>query len=402
MRIPLYSVAPGISVSFQELFILLYVIKYLRLPTSTFFIFKKEFTWFIIIAIVYVLYSFFLGMNLDSMVSTVRSLYPWCLVFIVPAFISDRQILVRTGILIFPVVIFVFASVIFVYITGNYIDHYLRDVGLKSHMTLEEKGLVRSYSAMIVTLYLIIIAFYFSIANIKTINYTYLFLVVLLGCLSIILSATRGWIIALSVLLIGAIYLYSYSLQIRKILMMVVVTAVGIFLVITMYPDLERQLQHSYQRLNTLSALAEGDVTAGGTLQRLDVRAPRVINKFRENPILGWGFSDEYYKYQDGHVGHHNILLNIGIIGYIYMNSLFIYLCLKIWGLAKSRQLRICEGHALLIFLFGLIAVFILHSSSGQFWGYTLDITGALFYSFFFSTINVVYLHYLHSNELTE
>jgi hypothetical protein len=119
-----------------------------------------------------------------------------------------------------------------------------------------------------------------------------------------------------------------------------------------------------------------------------------VMYKFHENPILGWGFSSDYYEYRDAHVGHPNILLNTGIVGYIYLNLLFIYFCLIILRMGGDKNIRVHEGTAPLIFLFGLITIYVIHSSSTQYWGYPISIEKILFFSFFFASVNTVYLKY--------
>jgi len=53
-------------------------------------------------------------------------------------------------------------------------------------------------------------------------------------------------------------------------------------------------------------------------VQRFDVRVKRPMKGFAENPIIGWGISDEYDKYADGHVGYHNLLMSTGLIGFTF------------------------------------------------------------------------------------
>jgi hypothetical protein len=399
-RIPLYPLAPGVSMGFQELFLLLYIVKYLQFKKPVQFIFKQEFAWFLIISLVFIAYSFFIGINFGNIVKTFRSLIPWFLVFIVPAFINDRQTLVRSGLLIFPVILFAFASVIFSYITGNYLDHYLRGVQARGMMALEEGSLSRSISAVYIILLSMILALYFSLTKTILANQNYLYWIILFCYLSIVLTGMRGWIIALSFLLLGWALLLIISREVTGVFRLVTVTTIAIFIVISIFPAIQEQMELVYRRVATVGAIAEGDVTAEGTLKRIDVRGPRVMNKFRDNPVFGWGFSNHYYEYQDVHVGHQSILLNTGIVGYVYLNGLFIYILLKILSLARNRKISMHEGNASLIFVLGLIVVFVIHSSSTQFWGYTLSLSKTLFFGFFFATVNTVFLQYWkESNE---
>jgi O-antigen ligase len=116
------------------------------------------------------------------------------------------------------------------------------------------------------------------------------------------------------------------------------------------------------------------------------------MKKFWESPIIGLGFTDEYYENQDGHVGNQNILLNVGIFGYILLIGLFIRISRKIWKMSRRMEFRIYENRAPLVYLFGLIAIFIIHSSSGQFWGYILLKYQVMCIAFFMAAVNAVYL----------
>ncbi len=391
VRIPLYPVAAGISIGFQEFFLILYIYKLLQMQRPWLFIFKQEFTWFYIFGLFIVAYSFILGMSFDNIVRTFRTLLPWSLIFIVPAYIYSRGILIRSSLMFFPVVLLAFGSQIFSYITGEYLDYYLR--GVESRLlSIEEGRASRAHSAVYVTLFGIIQAFYFFYNRRQDINKNYLALVFFLGIYSIILTATRGWMIAMAVLLLGVLILFGLS-EISRSFKLAAIATILLLGAVTFMPQLIQQLEASFERFSTMEALVHGDLTADGTLQRLDVRGPRVMSKFRESPILGFGFSNEYYEYRDGHVGHHNILLNIGIIGYIFVNGLFVYLCYKIWIMARKKMIRLQEGKAPLIFVLGLIVVLIIHSSSTQFWGYTLSMNKVLFISYFFASINMVLSH---------
>lgn len=391
VRIPLYPIAAGISISFQDLFLLTYIYKFIQLQKPLQFIYKKEFIWFFTFGCLVIAYSFLIGISFDNMIKTFRALMPWALILILPAFIQNRQILIRACHLIFPVVFLAFASQVHAYITGNYIDYYLRGAEFKSSLEAGAETVSRAYSAMYIILFSIIQALYLFFHRQTEINKNYLALVIFFGILSVFLTATRGWIIAVAVMLAGVWFLYGLSREFSRFFRIAVPVSVLLLLVVAYVPEIRLQIGGVYERLTTLEALLEGDVTAAGTLKRLDVRAPRVISKFKESPLLGWGFSDAYHEYGDGHVGHHNILLNIGIFGYIVVNGIFILLCMKIWRLSRERRVRIHEGKAPLIYVIGLIVVFVIHSSSTQFWGYYLHgghFAKVCFLSFFFMAVN--------------
>ena len=103
-------------------------------------------------------------------------------------------------------------------------------------------------------------------------------------------------------------------------------------------PKINLQILQVVERTLTMEDLAKGDLTAGGSLSRLTERGPRVMKKFYEQPVLGYGFSEEYYKFLDGHVGNQSLLLNGGIIGFIIISYFhFIIFSLLYYCLYKQE-----------------------------------------------------------------
>jgi len=95
-RIPLYPVVSGVSIGFMELFIIVYLIKYLKSKKPKRFIFKKEFTWYLAFGIVMAAFSMLLNMSFANVIGTYRHLLPWFLVFVIPVFINDKNTLIKT------------------------------------------------------------------------------------------------------------------------------------------------------------------------------------------------------------------------------------------------------------------------------------------------------------------
>jgi O-antigen ligase len=123
----------------------------------------------------------------------------------------------------------------------------------------------------------------------------------------------------------------------------------------------------------TLEAIVAGDLTAKGTLIRLERRVPRVMKKWRESPITGWGFSNEYFKYADGHIGNHNILLHSGITGFLLMIAFFIYFNAMIILKSMSMPDGVEWKKGLLVFSIFFLGWFIIHSTSWQYFSFYQD-----------------------------
>lgn len=178
---------------------------------------------------------------------------------------------------------------------------------------------------------------------------------ILLFTLSFVLTATRGYIIAVGIMVMVAM-LYRLKVNIIKI-----VSAVVIFFALIFVFELNKPIKDSFLRLSSLAAVYEGDLTAEGTLSRITERGPKVMEQYKKSPIIGFAFTDTYTKFNDGHVGNQNILLNAGIIGYLIVVLLLIRF---IFVIQKNKN-RINKLNLTIIQL-SMFGYFIIHSSSSQ------------------------------------
>ncbi|MBL7775300.1 MAG: O-antigen ligase family protein [Saprospiraceae bacterium] len=202
-------------------------------------------------------------------------------------------------------------------------------------------------------------------------NINYLFSVMAACLLCVVLSATRGWLLGFSLGLI--LYLVLVLRLSIKRLATVVGTGAVMVAALMLLPVVKTQFDNAFKRFTTLEKLASGDVTAGGTLSRINERSPRVLDKWSEAPFTGWGFSDAFFKHGDFHVGNQNILLHAGIIGAILMGFFIIFFH---WALL-ARSLQLHRGNPykapLLVFVVFFPGWFLIHSSSGQHFAFYSD-----------------------------
>lgn len=156
-------------------------------------------------------------------------------------------------------------------------------------------------------------------------NRYYLVFVNLISFVGIFLNATRSWFLAY---ISGYLVFFLVTKKTnKKYMRFVLIIAPLVFIVFSSIPIFMNQINSAWSRLETTQTIFKGDITAGGTLERISVRAPKVMEGFWASSIvLGAGFSDLFFKYDDGHVGYQNILLNTGLIGIM----IFIYVIYKL------------------------------------------------------------------------
>ena len=131
---------------------------------------------------------------------------------------------------------------------------------------------------------------------------------------------------------------------------------------------LDSQIQRSTERLNSIESIVGGNTTSVST--RVDERIPKLMIKFKERPILGWGFSTEGLRSQDSHVGFHNMLREGGILEIIVFIIFFIQIVGKLWVLSKRRGILASERNSLLFAAISFLSLMIIHAASSQLFGY--------------------------------
>lgn len=231
-------------------------------------------------------------------------------------------------------------------------------------------------------------AFYFLVNNSKRFSKSFLNIIIFISLLSIYITATRGWIIAISFLLVGILYVFGlFKSNFIKSLIL------GSFLFFSLYflwPTFNIQVNQVYSRVATLGDIVEGDLTAEGTVSRLTTRHDAVMAHFYESPIIGLGFSSEALEANDVHTGNQTILMSGGIIGMAII-LLFIYLILKtIYETHLQMKRRFFEyRNQLLIFILLFFSIIIIHSTSTAMFGYTIYVAayGNMFFVVFILSI---------------
>lgn len=199
-----------------------------------------------------------------------------------------------------------------------------------------------------------------------------------------LLSATRGWILSFSFIVLLTFALTGI-IKTRRNFRLVII-AIPLIIWAASDPIVNRQITFAIERLGSLEAISEGDLSAEGTLQRLDYRNERVMGGWKENPVFGWGLSDKGYEYEDGHVGNQSLLATAGIVGYAILNGFLIYFAYMMLDVYFRLPPRVIDRKSLLVFIIFLAGWFAIHSTSGQQFNFTgmpvKIMPQALFFSF--------------------
>jgi len=374
-RLPIYNLMPDISFTIREIYLLLILVKVLFKPDRKQNFqknyFTKELTLLGYYLILLLVISTFMGMTFDGY----KSFYKICLnltLFIsVPLIFYNRDYFVKFLNILFPFAIIAILFQVYSLTFGQQLIAVLKPgVGV-----LSGSGSAEEWQRPIEMAHVLLVCFtgslFFLNKGNRFFKLRYLIIINLVSFLAIFLTGTRTWFLALIL-----VYLYFFLTrlqQISSVFIRYIFIISAIVIGIGFVPVIRDQIFNAWDRLSTLENFAEGDITAGGTVSRFDVRGPRVMEGFRASTIIsGAGFSKLYYEYQDGHVGYQNMLLNAGIAGIILFaliiaKALYIPYRMSMFGNLPSLSKHELKASSLL-----LIALLIINTGT-QTLGYTPD-----------------------------
>jgi len=209
-------------------------------------------------------------------------------------------------------------------------------------------------------------------------------IIFIFSVLLIVNTGARGWMVAVAAVISASLL---SVIKRRKIFIGIASIAFIVLIILFLPEKYTNNIYRSFDRLSTVSLILEGDISAGGTATRLTERGPRVMQKFKESPVFGFGFSDITRSFYDGHVGNQSILLQSGLVGFfvLYMiifrilrhffrNSLF---------LSEENPYRT----RLFIFMIGFIGIIIIHFTSQEMYSYAIRGDKAILLAFWLTYI---------------
>jgi hypothetical protein len=320
--------------------------------------------------------------NLNVYFRVLKGFIPMLLFYSVPRLFTNQDTYFRFFKIVFMIVLVAFAAQIFTLLAGV---SPLEAAGLNTEEKAEDTKEFRVFfNASSTLLGLFGALFYLSRKQTRSQTRLFLYIVVFASLAMTVFSATRGWIISFSIIIFLTV-LFTGIIRTRRILEFTLITVPLLYWALS-NPTINNQIAFARGRLGAMEAIAGGDLSAEGTLQRLDYRSQRVMDAWRENPVFGWGLSDKGYEFGDGHVGNQCLLAISGITGFVLLNGFLLYFAWMILYIYNRSFRRMSDRSALLVFIFFLAGWFLIHSTSGQQFNYigmpVKIIPQAVFFSF--------------------
>lgn len=405
-RLPLYSLLPGFSFSFAQVFIMVMLVKAYRKMDPVKLYFKGPMKIFALYFVFMLFYSIILDYYEQTTIEYFQHLVYFSLFLSIPRLMQSKEHLVRLCYVFCATMIIVVITQAYILMNGEEFVgifypsyYYFYDTDMVGYVARAISGTFINLSTFILILVLM------TSQNIRS-NKVTLNIFFIVCMLSILITGTRGWI--LGYLIVLPIFLAFTFGNVIRTLNVVFTIFLGVtigYLAYVNIPILKNQIDSSVERLTTVEKISEGDESAGGTLLRLTERGPRVMKKYLESPVFGWGFTGVTHQYIDGHVGNHTILLVGGAVGGIIMLYLWIHFLITVFSTWMKLSSDNPMKSAMFVFIAMFFGIFFIHSTSTQMFGYAIEFSPSLkilFLAFFFSLANFYIIEAKRENEIFE
>ncbi len=352
---------PGIEV--VQIYIILTFLKAIQVKNQPHIFYKKYITLLMIYTIFLIIWGQLMGFTgrFNEYLRIIKVTIPLILFYSLPRLFTSYESYKRLFSFIFLVLLGAFGTQLIVLLTGSL---PLKSTSLISEQISEVGEFRRFFNLRVTMSGLLGALFFLSDRNNKYFSRGYLYVLIIMAFGMAYISATRGLIISFTFIIAMAFFLTS-GVGLKKIVEFSVIIFIAVLIGMS-NKTIREQLIYASNRMEALNSILGGDVTAEGTLQRIDVRGPRVMKIFRENPIFGWGYSNTYQKYQDGHVGNQTLLMFSGITGFLLLSGFLLYFIMKLLKLYLILEKHHPFKSTIPIFIIFLLGLYLIHLTSAQ------------------------------------
>lgn len=341
-RLPLYTFLPGMSFTPLDLFVIVAILKAILKGKRTKLKLKKP----LIFISFYIIFSFFItsfifGTNVETLAWNLRWIFYYSIIISFSYLVTQKDEIYHFILLILPSIFFILFTQLYYVTTGiEFIDLFnpgYRGIALNT-LTGELRPLV--YWGI-----LPFFSFVFALSLLENKDYklskVYLYFIIAISFLSIFLSATR------QLFVMFLFTLASYILISRKkvkfsVCIVFILFIIGAIIVSSDLISTEFLMQSSWGRTKQIFDIIRSGISSVDTgYQRLIIELPIILRVIKQNPFIGYGFSDITMSYYDNDFGCVNTILMFGIFGF----SLFVYFFIRYFAMIKYSIKRLSDNN---------------------------------------------------------
>jgi hypothetical protein len=328
-RLPLFTIFPKASFSVFDLFLIVSLMKAIFKGRSQRFgdaLKLKNIFYFLIYILVV---SIFHGFSVASFIRLpLRGLFFYSFMFTFPALIYNKKDTFKFLCMFLPFVFIELVAQIYLLTEGQYlVTLFNSEIGLT---VFRDKLMGNNIRSIAIGYSIVMMSFIFCLVMMdsekRIVPKSYLILILILSSISVMISATRQTILMFGFMFI--LYILFVTRSRPGFIIQIFFISLGLFVLLDLINviDLNSVFGASFDRLTGAIQYQNGTVTTEDTLDaRLVHRLPLLLEHIKGSIFLGYGFSDVYYEYHDGHLGGILVgLLQAGLIGYMFYIA-FIY-----------------------------------------------------------------------------
>jgi hypothetical protein len=290
----------------------------------------------LILIVGYMLFSIFIsiinGTDISTLANLLRGPFYYTIIISFLFLVKNIREVYKFILLISPFVFFnVFTQLYYLITKNNFINIFYP--GFRGLVVFESTGDVRPIaSGFLLTFFCFVFSFLLIETRDIKISRKYIYFIISTAFLSVIISGTRSWFVIFSFLLFGYFIISNkFSSNLVKIISILMILVV--ILIISGIITSDFLTKSVFSRLSGILSVAKGDFESVYTLDlRYSVRLPKVLEGVKKHIIFGAGFSEDYMRYRDYHVGFFNTIMQFGIVGF----SFFLYFFWKYFDLMKK------------------------------------------------------------------
>ncbi len=379
----LHIVSSPIYLSAVEIFIYLSFFKAIQVNTKYLFVYKAAFILLGFYLLVILLTSVAMGTTLVILFKAFKMMLPYTLLYSIPKLISRDEDWSNFFKLLFPFTFIIILSQIYQLLTGVALSNYFGTdfIATNSEVStfynekdplIYAENVARPFISHFLGLIIMMGAVFYRLKKDARFNSRYLDMIIVASLIIPILSATRSFVIAYLIIFIAYIVLSPLK---RLRILNIGIIGICISYILLSNSIIQGQLVGSFNRLSTMELIVSGDLTAGGTLDRLTEYTPVLLNYWKESPLFGWGFSSFFASETNSHAGFANLLFNVGIMGLILF--MVYWVSLIYIPISVSQHLNKVNPYkkSILVFTFLFFSYFVLHNA-GELFTYLIGFSG--------------------------
>ena len=335
-RLPLYRIAPGMSLIPMDIFAIVAIVKAFLGGKRIKMKLRKPLTLlFGYICFASIAGAILFGVNIDIATWHMRWLFYYSFIVSFLYLIYDGRNVYRFHILLTPLAFFILFTQIFFIVKGvEFIN--LFDPGYRG-IAVSETGLLRAIPGGILLLFLCYVFSFVAAENATRLQKVYWYFVIGTCLLSVFISGTRIWVIIFSVILI------LYGLRHRHgVLNIVKVGTIFAIIVVILFKT--GVISPAYltkgpiTRIQQVFGIMQGRIYEAPTFERRVIYevTPR-IDIIKKNPVIGYGISYVSQRYYNNNLGCINTILMFGVFGFL----IFVYFFVRYFKLLNSTLKRL-------------------------------------------------------------